>query len=53
MVQRINVKPEIIRWARERLDRDAIPDVCSQFNVTYKDTFEMLHELKVRYEWRG
>lgn len=33
--------------------RVAIPDICSQFNVTYKDTFEMLHELKVRYEWRG
>jgi len=30
-----------------------LPDVCSQFNVTYKDTFAMLRELSVRYEWRG
>jgi len=33
--------------------RILLPDVCSQFNVTYKDTFAMLHELAVRYEWRG
>ncbi len=32
--------------------RVAIPDICSQFNVTYKDTFEMLHELAVCYEWK-
>jgi uncharacterized protein DUF4411 len=30
-----------------------IPDVCTQFNVTYKDTFLMLNELGVRYEWRS
>ncbi len=29
-----------------------LPDVCAQFNVTYKNTFEMLTELAVRYEWR-
>jgi len=34
-------------------NRILLPDVCNQFNVTYKDTFAMLHELAVRYEWRG
>ena len=34
-------------------NRILLPDVCSQFNVIYKDTFAMLHELAVRYEWRG
>jgi len=33
-------------------NRILLPDVCSQFNVTYRDTFAMLHELAVRYEWR-
>ena len=34
-------------------NRILLPDVCAQFNVIYKDTFAMLHELAVRYEWRG
>ncbi len=34
-------------------NRILLPDVCVQFNVTYEDTFAMLHELAVRYEWRG
>lgn len=34
-------------------NRILLPDVCTQFKVTYKDTFEMLNELAVRYEWRG
>ncbi len=34
-------------------NRILLPDVCNQFNVTYKDTFAMLHALAVRYEWRG
>ena len=34
-------------------NRILLPDVCSQFKVTYKDTFAMLHELAVRYEWKG
>ena len=34
-------------------NRVLLPDVCSQFGVTYKDTFAMLNELAVRYEWRG
>ena len=34
-------------------NRILLPDVCAQFNVVYKDTFAMLNELAVRYEWRG
>jgi len=34
-------------------NRILLPDVCAQFKVTYKDTFAMLNELAVRYEWRG
>lgn len=34
-------------------NRILLPDVCAQFNVTPKNTFEMLHDLAVRYEWRG
>jgi hypothetical protein len=34
-------------------NRILLPDVCTQFKVTYKDTFAMLRELAVRYEWRG
>jgi len=34
-------------------NRILLPDVCVQFNVTYKDTFAMLNELAVRYEWRA
>jgi hypothetical protein len=33
-------------------NRILLPDVCAQFNVTYKDTVLMLKELYVRYEWR-
>lgn len=34
-------------------NRILLPDVCAQFNVIYKDTFTMLNDLAVRYEWRG
>lgn len=34
-------------------NRILLPDVCVQFNVTYQDTFAMLRDLAVRYEWRG
>ncbi|MCC7349727.1 MAG: DUF4411 family protein [Phycisphaerales bacterium] len=34
-------------------NRILLPDVCAQFNVTTRNTFEMLHDLAVRYEWRG
>ena len=30
-----------------------IPDVCRAFNVPYKDTFFMLRNLAVRFEWAG
>jgi len=33
-------------------NRILLPDVCVQFNITNKDTFMMLKELDVRYEWR-
>lgn len=33
-------------------NRILLPDVCSQFEVTYRDVFFMLKELGVRYEWR-
>lgn len=34
-------------------NRILLPDVCAQFNVMYRDTFAMLNEFAVRYEWRG
>ena len=33
-------------------NRVLLPDVCAQFNITPKDTFFMLDDLSVRYEWR-
>lgn len=30
-----------------------LPDVCDQFKVTRKDTFVMLKELSIRFEWAG
>jgi len=33
-------------------NRILLPDVCAQFKVICKDTFSMLKELAVRYEWR-
>ncbi len=33
--------------------RVLLPDVCVQFNVTYKDTFFMLKDLNIHFEWRG
>jgi len=29
-----------------------LPDVCMQFDVAYEDTFAMLTDLGVRFEWR-
>lgn len=34
-------------------NRILLPDVCAQFGVSYQDTFAMLKNLAVRYEWRG
>lgn len=33
-------------------NRVLLPDVCSQFNVTHKDTFFMLKDLAIRFEWK-
>jgi hypothetical protein len=33
-------------------NRVMIPDIFDNFKVSYKDTFGMLQELKVSYEWR-
>jgi len=32
--------------------RVLLPDVCTQFNVEYYNTFTMLKELKVRFDWK-
>lgn len=37
----------------ESRNRILLPDVCAQFNVTYKDTFFMLKDLAIRFEWTG
>ena len=31
--------------------RILLPDVCTQFNVTYKDTFYLLRKLGIQLEW--
>jgi hypothetical protein len=33
-------------------NRVLLPDVCTQFKVTYKDTFFMLRDLTIRFEWK-
>lgn len=37
----------------ESRNRVLLPDVCTQFRVTYKDTFSMLKDLAIRFEWEG
>jgi Domain of unknown function (DUF4411) len=37
----------------ESKNRILLPDVCAQFEVRYLNTFEMLTELSVRFEWRS
>jgi hypothetical protein len=32
--------------------RILLPDVCHQFNVVYHNTFTMLKELKVQFDWK-
>ena len=32
--------------------RVPLPNVCKQFDVAYRDTFEMLHELEACFDWR-
>jgi Domain of unknown function (DUF4411) len=36
----------------ESKSRILLPDVCAEFKVPYLNTFEMLKELAVHYEWR-
>ncbi len=35
----------------ESRNRILLPDVCNQFNIGYQDTFWMLEQLNVRFEW--
>ena len=37
---------------RESKSRILLPDVCDNFNVTYRDAFHMLRKLDVGFEWR-
>ncbi len=37
----------------ESRNRVLLPDVCTHFDVTYKDTFFMLKELTIRFDWAG
>jgi len=30
-----------------------IPDVCHQFGIPWRNTFEMLEELRVAFTWRS
>jgi hypothetical protein len=32
--------------------RILLPDVCRQFDIEYQNTFTMLRELKVKYDWK-
>ncbi|MCF7668435.1 MAG: DUF4411 family protein [Verrucomicrobia bacterium] len=37
----------------EAKNRVALPDVCEQFKVTYRNTFFMLKNLSIWFEWTG
>ncbi len=42
---------------QEKFDPDVkkrvpLPNVCRQFGVIYQDTFDMLREIEVRFDWR-
>ncbi len=30
-----------------------LPNVCKQFDVECRDVFQMLHDLNIRFEWKG
>lgn len=32
--------------------RVPLPNVCQQFDLRYQDTFKMLRELEVNFQWR-
>ena len=40
------------RYAAEARNKVPLPNVCDQFGVLRKDTFEMLSELGARFDWR-
>lgn len=44
------VTHEVFRADVEK--RVPLPNVCQQFGVEYCDTFQMLHTLEIRFEWR-
>ena len=35
----------------ESRNRVLLPDVCRQFGVVHKDTFEMLRLLQIKFDW--
>jgi hypothetical protein len=37
----------------ESRNRILLPDVCAQFKITTKDTFFMLKDLAIRFDWKG
>lgn len=37
---------DLVVWAK-----NDVPDVCNQFGVAYRDTFQMLRDLVVRFDW--
>lgn len=37
----------------ESRNRVPLPDICSQFGVAHKDTFEMLKLLQIYFDWRA
>ena len=43
----------LIHFHTKVRSRILLPNICDQFNVDRKNTFEMLHDLKVRLEWGG
>ena len=37
----------------ESRNRVLLPDICNQFGVAYKDTFEMLKLLQISFDWHA
>ena len=35
----------------ESRNRVLLPDVCDQFEIAYRDTFSMLKDLRIRFDW--
>ena len=47
----IVITHEVFRKKAKR--RVPLPNLCQQFGIVYQNTFEMLRELKVRFDWIG